>query len=131
MTDENAGKHVAEEWARARRLRDAAAKELAMGLPDRAASTLYFAAVRACRALLAHRGLEPRSHRGLRSLVSLHFVKTGLLAIDVTRALSDLQDAREGSDYIATFTVSMAEAERLAASCDAILQAAGGILGVA
>ncbi len=56
-------------------------------------------------------------------MISLHFVKPGLVPASVTRALSDLQEVREGSDYIATFTVSMDEAERLAQACDDILAA--------
>ena len=129
MTPDNQDRHVAAEWARARSLRDAAGKELAAGIFERAAATLYFAAVHACRALLASRGIEPRSHRGLRSMVSLHFVKPGALAPEVARALSDLQEAREGADYIATFTVSREEAERLAQACDAILAAVEPLLG--
>jgi uncharacterized protein (UPF0332 family) len=129
VTGDNTARHVAAEWARARSLRDAAGKELAAGIFERAAATLYFAAVHACRALLASRGVEPRSHRGLRSLVSLHFVKPGTLPADVARSLSDLQEAREGSDYIATFTVSREEAERLAQACDAIMAAVEPLLG--
>jgi uncharacterized protein (UPF0332 family) len=121
VTEQAAGEHIAVEMARARSLRDAAAREMAAGLPDRAASTLYFAAVHACRALLASIGIEPRSHRGLRSLVSLRFVKTGRLDPEAVRALSDLQEAREGSDYIASFTVSEEECSRLAEKADAIL----------
>ncbi len=129
MTEDNAARHVAAEWTRARSLREAAGKELAAGICERAAATLYFAAVHACRALLASRGIEPRSHRGLRSLVSLHFVKPGILSPEVARALSDLQEAREGSDYIATFTVSREEAERLAQTCDALMAAVEPLLG--
>ena len=45
MTEDNAGRHVAAEWTRARSLREAAGKELAAGICERAAATLYFAAV--------------------------------------------------------------------------------------
>jgi uncharacterized protein (UPF0332 family) len=128
MTDANVRRHLEVEWARARSLREAASTEIGAGLFDRAATTLYFAAVHACRAALATVGVEPRSHRGLRALVSLHFVKSGILPPQVTRGLSDLQEAREGSDYLATYTVSKSEVERLASVCDEIMAAIGPLV---
>jgi uncharacterized protein (UPF0332 family) len=122
---------VAAEWARARKLRDEARRELDVGLLDRGVSTLYFAALHACRAMLATRGIEPRSHRGMRSVVSLHFVKSGLVAADFARHLARLQDYREGADYLTTFSVTPAEADELASACDAVLRDCERVLATA
>jgi uncharacterized protein (UPF0332 family) len=121
VTRDAARAHVLNEWTRARQLREEAAKELAVGLPGRAASTLYFAAVHACRALLAVDGIEPRSHRGLRSLVSIHFVKRDRVPKNLLQILAELQDQREGADYVATFVVTVEEASRLGVLCDELL----------
>jgi uncharacterized protein (UPF0332 family) len=121
VTRDAARAHARSEWTRARQLRDEAGKELAVGLPGRAASTLYFAAVHACRALLAVDGIEPRSHRGLRSLVSIHFVKRDRVPKKLLQILAELHDQREGADYVATFVVSADEASRLAGLCDELL----------
>ncbi len=51
------------------------------------------------------------------------------VAAEWTRARSLRQEAREGSDYIATFTVSREEAERLAQTCDALMAAVEPLLG--
>jgi uncharacterized protein (UPF0332 family) len=113
--------HAAVEMARARALRAEADLVAGVGLHGRAAGALYYAALHACRALLAVRNLEPKSHTGIRTLVSLHFVKTGVLDGDFVRCLSDLQEAREGSDYLTAYAVSAEEFGVLAASTDRIL----------
>lgn len=124
MTFENIRVHVQTELARAKALRTAAQVEAQSGLYDRAATSLYFAAVHACRALLATKEIEPRSHRALRTLVSLHFGKTNLVDSRLPSALGDLQEAREGSDYVAAYTVSRDEYERLRDLADLVLREA-------
>ena len=64
-----------------------------------AVSRAYYAAYYAAQALLLSEGLESRSHRGLVSLVGLHFVKTGRLDKKFGRYLSNLMEDRQQSDY--------------------------------
>jgi uncharacterized protein (UPF0332 family) len=131
MTDASVKRHAAVELDRARSLRAEADVAAAVGLHGRAAGALYYAGLHACRALLATRRLEPKSHGGLRTLVSLHFVKSGALDAEFVRCLSDLQEAREGSDYLATYAVSAEEYQVLAASADRVLHDVARVLGAA
>jgi uncharacterized protein (UPF0332 family) len=64
-----------------------------------AISRAYYAAYYAAQALLISEGLESRSHSGLLALIGLHFVKTGKLDKKFGRALSNLMEDRQQSDY--------------------------------
>jgi uncharacterized protein (UPF0332 family) len=99
VTSANRRHAIAAEWERAEQaLADAE-------LLDReqrhvgASSRAYYAAFHAACALLYTEGLEPDSHRGVRSLVGLHFVRTGKLDASFGRALSQLARTREDADY--------------------------------
>jgi uncharacterized protein (UPF0332 family) len=131
VTEGSIAKHVGVEMARARALRAEADVAAGAGLHGRAAGALYYAALHASRALLAIRDLDPKSHAGIRTLISLHFVKTGLLDAEFVRCLSDLQEAREGSDYLATYSVSLDEYRTLAAAADRVLADVSHAIGEA
>jgi uncharacterized protein (UPF0332 family) len=49
-------------------------------------------------ALLSSIGLEPKTHEGLRHLVNLHFVKSGVLSPGTSRALAQLETLRNDAD---------------------------------
>jgi uncharacterized protein (UPF0332 family) len=50
-------------------------------------------------ALLALKGLEPKTHRGAIQLLQLHYVETGALSPAAAVALGQLETYRELSDY--------------------------------
>jgi uncharacterized protein (UPF0332 family) len=58
-----------------------------LSLVNDALSRLYFAAMHLTRALLATRGVEGKSHRGLLGLVGLHFIKPGALEPESSTSL--------------------------------------------
>lgn len=64
-----------------------------------ALSRLYFGVVDLARALLASRDLEPKSHRGVKSLVSQHLILTGLLEPEHSETLARLETWRDAADY--------------------------------
>jgi uncharacterized protein (UPF0332 family) len=68
------------------------------GAPRGAVNRFYYAALQAARALLAIRGLDSARHSGVITLFQLHFVKTGLLAAEIARALP--RRSRSGSTPI-------------------------------
>ncbi|MBN1960393.1 MAG: HEPN domain-containing protein [Deltaproteobacteria bacterium] len=89
-----------------------AAQQLAASnLYDRATSQLYYAVFHAVRALLFTAGIEPRSHRSLRSLFRLHFVKNGLFLNEDAVFLDQLSQEREDADYVITYVVDIKEYE--------------------
>jgi uncharacterized protein (UPF0332 family) len=83
----------------------ASEKLLAAGLFYDAASRAYYAAFPYARALCLVAGEEPRSHQGVAHLLSLHFVRTGVLPEDTSRTYALLQRFRESSDYDAAFVL--------------------------
>ena len=62
-------------------------------------SRSYYAVFHAATALMRAEGLKPTSHRGLKTLLGLHFAKPGLIATDLAKSFERLQEQRENSDY--------------------------------
>ena len=59
----------------------------------------YFAAFHSARAAVLTRGLEPRSHAGVKSSFSQQFVHSGQLEAGASRVLSRLETERADADY--------------------------------
>jgi uncharacterized protein (UPF0332 family) len=77
-----------------------AAKVLAdHGFWNSALNRLYYAAFYALNALLTMHGLDTRSHSGVKSLFSLHFIKTGKVDKKFGRIFAELYDWRQKGDY--------------------------------
>ena len=70
-----------------------------LGLTLDALSRLYFAALHFMKALLAWAGIEAKSHRGVHSLVGLHFVAQGKLEPALQQTFSRLETWRDKADY--------------------------------
>jgi uncharacterized protein (UPF0332 family) len=90
--------------ARHRLTRASAALEEADLLFARAAwngaiSRYYYAAFHAARALLATRELDSARHAGVIALFQREFVRTGIVAADIARALPRSFEKRLSSDY--------------------------------
>jgi uncharacterized protein (UPF0332 family) len=64
-----------------------------------AVNRLYYACFYAVSALLASRMMSASKHSQVRSLLSLHFVKTGLMSKDQAQLFNTLYDLRQESDY--------------------------------
>ena len=90
---------------------------LTAGLWEPATSDVYYACLHAARALLATAGVDTDSHRGTQEMLSLHFVRGGLLPKRSGRDLKTLMGARELADYGVARDIdaaAAAEAVRLA-----------------
>jgi uncharacterized protein (UPF0332 family) len=77
-----------------------------------ALSRAYYAGFHAARALLMTRSLQPRSHRGVRSLLEQHFVETGIVPADFGAKLGRLEGFRTAGDYGSGIQLSSAELSR-------------------
>ncbi|MBN1773612.1 MAG: HEPN domain-containing protein [Deltaproteobacteria bacterium] len=99
MIHRNKQLNAADDLDRARRMIRVA--DLAFGAEcyEDAASSAYYAAHHAARALLFSLGLEVRSHEALRVLLAQHFEKTGLLPRGTVKKLGDAFDARMKATY--------------------------------
>ena len=60
---------------------------------------LYYACFYAVNALLIQKDLSSPKHAGVRSLLNVHFIKTGVLSIEMARLYNTLFEYRQQSDY--------------------------------
>jgi uncharacterized protein len=66
---------------------------------DDSVSRAYYAAFHGARALLVSAGQSPSTHQGVVTLFHLLFVKTGRIAREMAKCLTNLKDDRESVDY--------------------------------
>lgn len=99
MTPANRQSNARDEMAKG----DEALREAEVLLRERlfngAISRAYYAAYHWASALLITKGLEPKTHRGKIQMLSLHFVRPGLISEEAAGDLSRLEDFREIGDY--------------------------------
>lgn len=116
MTDENRRENVRLELERAEATALAVDALLRGGFWAEAVSRSYYGMFYLARALLYSVGQEVRTHNGVVRQISLHFVRTGLLAPELIRRYSQMQQSREDADYqtALVFDKEAAEAARTA-----------------
>ena len=73
----------------------------------------YYAALNAVRAILILEGANPETHDGAVTLLSLRFVKTGVLPVDVVKKFKVLLSRRTDVDYGDFDTTGVTEARFL------------------
>ncbi|MBI2815076.1 MAG: HEPN domain-containing protein [Opitutae bacterium] len=88
-------------------------------------SRAYYAAFHAARALLMERGIQAKTHDGLRRMLALHLVKPGHFAPGTADILARLATKREDSDYAADVPISADEAEEAVVQAEVFVRAAG------
>ena len=64
-----------------------------------AINRLYYACYYAATALLIAKGIETTTHSGVKTMLSYHFVRTGLLSLENGTTFSILFEKRHSSDY--------------------------------
>lgn len=87
-----------------------------------AVTRLYYACFNAARALLTSNGVDTSTHHGVKSMISMNFIRKGLLSIEHGATLTDLFNQRHISDY-------EAYAFRDASSVDYLLPKAEAFIG--
>jgi uncharacterized protein len=78
---------------------------------DTAVNRLYYAAFHATVAVCLTEGLEPKTHRGARHPLNVHFVLTGRIEEWVNGALARLKEDRYLADYQAGFHIDRSRYE--------------------
>ena len=73
---------------------------------NNAANRLYYACFYAIIALLLNDGHEAHTHSGVRALLGLHYVKTGIIDEELNQAYRKMFNLRQTGDYddLATIT---------------------------
>lgn len=132
MIDENKRRNIAVEMEASRRAREAADRNAAAGDLATATNRLYFAVLHAAKAACLSEGLDPKTHRGLKSLLSLRFVVPGKLPDWVATVYAQLETDRDLSDYAAAFSMTAeryaersGQGQRLLAEIERYLRAGG------
>ena len=64
-----------------------------------AISRAYYAMFHAARAILYQKGIKPKTHSGVRVMLSQHVVKEGIVSKELEKSLSKAYDMRQLSDY--------------------------------
>jgi len=64
-----------------------------------AINRMYYACYYAAVALLLQHNMQTQTHSGVKMLLGLHFVSTGLLPIETGKTFSTLFEKRHSSDY--------------------------------
>lgn len=64
-----------------------------------AVTRLYYACFNAGRALLTANGIDTSTHNGVKTMISMNFIRKGLLSLEHGATLTDLFNQRHVSDY--------------------------------
>ncbi|MCM8784611.1 MAG: HEPN domain-containing protein [Candidatus Omnitrophica bacterium] len=74
-------------------------------------SRAYYAMFHATKALLLTKHIQVNTHSGAVAMLSMHFIKTGLLDASFGKMLSYAKDLRENGDYDTLYEATREEAE--------------------
>jgi uncharacterized protein (UPF0332 family) len=72
---------------------------IANGYFHTAVSRMYYACYYALTALLLQKGVEVKSHAGMRQMLGLHYVKVGLFSDRLSRFFYEIHGYRNDGDY--------------------------------
>ncbi len=100
---------------------DAARMLLNQNFRDDAISRAYYSMFHAASASLLAEGITAESHSALKSLFGLHLVKTGKVAREFGRMLTNVKDARENGDYDIFTDFTKADAQQAIDNAEAFL----------
>ena len=127
MTERNRRHAVAAEISRASDALKAADLLAANELFSDAVSRLYYFVLSHVRALLLTVDLEPRSQAALR-LLSLHFVKAGVLHRETAHVFAKLMKFREEADYNPSYSFAAEDFRELRTEAEELAQATAALI---
>ena len=97
--------------AKAREFLEDACANLNEGRHRTAINRSYYAALSAVRSILILEGANPETHEGVVTMLSLRFIKPGLLPVDVVKNFKVLLSRRTDVDYGDFDTIGRTDAE--------------------
>lgn len=99
MTDEERIQVVAYRMENARNTLGEVTFHIKQGFYNTAMNRMYYACFYAVSALLVDKGIEAKTHSGVRQMLGMHFVRTGKFPIPLSKFYTDLFDNRQTGDY--------------------------------
>jgi uncharacterized protein (UPF0332 family) len=88
-----------------------ASDTLKSGLFNTSVNRSYYAALHSARSLLILKGIDPLQHDGVKTMLSLHFIKTKLLPENIIKDFKNLLSLRTDVDYGDFESIDKKEAE--------------------
>jgi len=107
---------------KAQRCLESASLSLQQHYYDESISSSYYAIFHSARALLAIENVLAKSHTGVISLFSLHFIKTGKIDKVFSKILSEAFNKRNESDYLDFFLANEKDATEQLKSAELFYQ---------
>lgn len=86
---------------------------MTLGRSDLAVNRYYYACFHIVQALFLQNGISVRTHSGMISQFSQHFVKTGIVSLEDGSLLARLFQLRQKADYNCAYDISIEEAKSL------------------
>lgn len=86
-----------------------------------AANRMYYALVNAFRALLLKDQHPSHTHNGIKALIGMHYVVTGVLSVEESKLYSQMETMRERADYDCFFRATQQDVEEKFAACKDLL----------
>jgi uncharacterized protein (UPF0332 family) len=99
-----------------------------LGHYDEAVGRSYYCIFTAMRSLLALKGVDSKSHKGVIILFGKHFIKEKLFPRDLHKMISEAKDIREKADYGDFFKVSKEVATAHIANAEVFLKRVEDVL---
>lgn len=87
-----------------------------------AVSRAYYSIFEAARATLVTKGIAAKTHSGLISLFSLHFIKTKEIPAKFGEILKNAKEFREAADYGMVIEFDKKDAERIVKSAEEFIK---------
>ncbi len=113
MTSEERQILVKLQVERAHRFVNQADEMMALGYSDMAVNRFYYACFHIVQALFIQKEIVAHTHAGMLTQFSNHFVRTGIVEIEVGSFLARLFQLRQKADYNCAYDISKEEAETL------------------
>ena len=98
---------------RARRFVKQADEMMDLGYSDMAVNRYYYACFHIVQALFIQKEIVAHTHSGMLTQFSLHFVKTGKVALEDGSFLARLFQLRQKADYNCAYDITKEEAQSL------------------
>jgi len=89
---------------------------------DGAVPPAYYAIFHAARAALISKGVNPTTHKGVKSMFALHFIKSGLIEKEYQKILVEAKELREDSDYREKVIIIQEDAEEIVANAQRFIE---------
>ena len=99
-----------------------------LGYWDTVANRLYYATLHAVSALLIHDGRTVGSHKGANIVFNQYYVRTGIVSMADGKVFSQLQNARDRSDYNCEFTTAKEDIIQFVEPAKALIRTIEGLI---